>query len=174
MYGFAIMHAAKVYLCCLKSWDILRKFWKKLHNAIHIHGHIRHLPLRKLLAPDIHRIEGIPAVREVFKQVFIRLRLLFHHSLVVFSKRKSLIVHIHAPFATARHSPNKQVCSSLRLPCTNVRISPEARGLSSSRNRAALLSQAGADMARGIASWEQRQSSDLQNLVSQRGAEIFK
>lgn len=29
-------------------------------------------------------------------------------------------------------------------------------------------------MARGIASWEQRQSSDLQNLVSQRGAEIFK
>ena len=40
---------------------------------------IRDLALRKLLAPDIHRIEGIRAVRAVFKQVFIRLRLLFHH-----------------------------------------------------------------------------------------------
>ena len=121
MYGFAIMHAAKVYLCCLKSWDIFRKFWKKLHNAIHIHGHIRHLPLRKLLAPDIHRIEGIPAVRAVFKQVFIRLRLLFHHPLLVISKRKSLIVHIHAPLVAARHSANKQVSRSLRLPCTNCK-----------------------------------------------------
>ena len=116
-------------------------------------------------------IEGISAISAVFEQIFFRLCHLF---LVVFSKRKSLIVHIHAPFATARHSPNKQVCSSLRLPCTNVRISPKAGGLSSSRNRAVLLSQAGADMARGIASWEQRQSSDSQNLVSQRGAENFK
>ena len=40
---------------------------------------IRDLALRKLLAPDIHRIEGLRAVRAVFKQVFIRLRLLFHH-----------------------------------------------------------------------------------------------
>ena len=98
----------------------------------------------------------------------------FYTTILVVSKRKSFIVHIHAPLAAARHSPNKQVCRSLRLPCTNVRISPKAGGLSSSRNRAALLSQAGADMARGIASWEQRQSSDLQNLVSQIEAENFK
>ena len=98
----------------------------------------------------------------------------FSPPLVVVSKRKSFIVHIHTPLVAARYSPNKQVCRSLRSLYTNVRISPKARGLSSSRNRAALLSQAGADMARGIASWEQRQSSDLQNLVSQRGAEIFK
>ena len=57
----------------------------------------------------------------------------FYTTILVVSKRKSLIVHKHEP-----------------------------------------LSLAGADMARGIASWEQRQSSDLQNLVSQRGAEIFK
>ena len=99
---------------------------------------------------------------------------IFSLPLVVFSKRKSLIVHIHAPLATARHSPNKQVCSSLRLPCTNVRISPKAGGLSSSRNRAALLSQAGADVARGIDSWDQRQSSDSQNFASQIEAENFK
>ena len=96
---------------------------------------------------------------------------IFSLPLVVFSKRKSLI---HAPLATARHSPNKQVCSSLRLPCTNVRISPKAGGLSSSRNRAALLSQAGADVARGIDSWDQRQSSDSQNFASQIEAENFK
>lgn len=94
--------------------------------------------------------------------------------LVVVCKRKSFIVHIHAPLAAARYSPNKQVCRSLRSPCTNVRTVLKREGSVLLRNRTALLSQAGADMARGIASWEQRQSSDLQNLVSQRGAEIFK
>ena len=36
-----------------------------LHDAIHIHGHIRHLTLRKLLASYIHRIEGIRAIPSV-------------------------------------------------------------------------------------------------------------
>ena len=46
----------------------------------------------------------------------------FSPPLVVVSKSKSFIVHIHAPLAAARHSPNKLVCRSLRSPCTNVRI----------------------------------------------------
>ena len=45
----------------------------------------------------------------------------FSPPLVVVSKRKSFIVHIHAPLAAARHRPNNLVCRSLRSPCTNVR-----------------------------------------------------
>ena len=39
----------------------------RLYYPIHIHRYIRHLTLRKLLASNIHRIEGIHAVRSVFK-----------------------------------------------------------------------------------------------------------
>ena len=59
MYGFAILHAVKVHLCCLKSWDIFRKFRKKLHDAIHIHGDIRSIGLWELLASDVESIKSI-------------------------------------------------------------------------------------------------------------------
>ena len=53
----------------------------------------------------------------------------FYTTILVVSKRKSLIVHKHAPLAAARHSPNKQVSKSLRSPCTNVRIVLKREGL---------------------------------------------
>ena len=49
MYGFAILHAVKAHLCCLKSWDIFGKSWNKLHDAIHIHGDIRSISLWEFL-----------------------------------------------------------------------------------------------------------------------------
>lgn len=116
-----------------------------------------------------HRIEGIRAVRAVFSKYSSECAS-FSPPLVAVSKRKSLIVHIHAHLAAARHSPNKQVCRSLRLPCTNVRIVLKREGSVLLRNRAALLSQAG---ARNCFFWDQRQSSDSHNLVSQRGVRKF-
>ena len=39
----------------------------RLYYPIHIHRYIRHLTLRKLLASNIHRIEGIRATCSVFR-----------------------------------------------------------------------------------------------------------
>ena len=55
----------------------------RLYYSIQIHRHIRHLTLRKLLASNIHRIEGIHAVRSVFESVFFRLRQFFSTLILV-------------------------------------------------------------------------------------------